>query len=66
MTEHEYEYYTVTFVGDYFTCTVPVKQEYASTEDSDVIVACADEYFQDVYGWSPLDYATISVEVEHD
>ena len=62
----EQEYYTVTFVGDYFTCTVPVKQEYPSTEDSDVIVACADAIIQDFYGWSPLEYATISVEVEHE
>ena len=64
MTEHEG--YIVTFVGDYFTCTVPVEQEYPSSKDSDAIVAEADAIIQDFYGWSPLEYATISVEVEHD
>ena len=59
------EYYTVTFVGDYFTCTVPVGLA-TSGEDSDYIVAAADTIIQHVYGWSPLEHANIAVEVEHD
>ena len=61
MTDH----YTVTFVGDYFTCTVPVAL-IEPTEDNDYIITWADAIIQHVYGWSPLEHATVSVEVEHD
>ena len=59
------EHYVVTFVGDFFTCIVPVEQ-YGPTEDDDYIIAAADTIIQHVYGWSPLEHATVSVEVEHD
>lgn len=58
-------YYNTTFVGDFFTCTVPVELRYGD-EDDDYIITCADAIMQHTCGWSPLDHANVSVEVERD
>ena len=59
------EHYNVTFVGDYFTAVVPIQLD-RRTEDSDYIVLTADVFIRHMYGWSPLEHATVSVEVERD
>lgn len=60
----EYTHYNVRFVGDYFTCDVPVTRPDDLPEDYDQVIATADETFQALYGWAPLDYADGGVEVE--
>ena len=61
---NEYTHYNVRFVGDYFTCDVPVTRRDDLPEDYDQVITTADETFQILYGWAPLDYAAISVEVD--